>query len=56
VNLDGEDKLRAFLARPGRVWLLAQKDDLAKLKDLPPMMEVARDQDPKEGYLLLVRP
>jgi len=56
VDLDGEARLRAFLARPGRVWLLAQKDDLARLKDLPPMTEVARDQDPKEGYLLLVRP
>jgi 4-amino-4-deoxy-L-arabinose transferase-like glycosyltransferase len=56
VDLDGEDKLRAFLARPGRVWLLAQKDDLARLKNLPPMTEVARDQDPKEGYLLLLRP
>jgi hypothetical protein len=56
VDLDSEAKLRAFLARPGRVWLLAQRDDLARLKDLPPMAEVARDQDPREGYLLLLRP
>lgn len=56
VDLDSEAKLRAFLARPGRVWLLAQRDDLARLKDLPPLIEVARDQDPKEGYLLLRRP
>jgi 4-amino-4-deoxy-L-arabinose transferase-like glycosyltransferase len=56
VDLDSEAKLRAFLARPGRVWLLAQRDDLARLKDLPPMEEVARDRDPKEGYLLLTRP
>jgi 4-amino-4-deoxy-L-arabinose transferase-like glycosyltransferase len=56
VNLDSEAKLRAFLSRPGRVWLLAQRDDLARLQDLPPMIEVARDQDPKEGYLLLLRP
>ncbi|HEV8582748.1 MAG TPA: glycosyltransferase family 39 protein [Thermoanaerobaculia bacterium] len=56
VNLDSEAKLRAFLARTGRVWLLAQRDDLARLKNLPAMTEVTRDQDPKEGYLLLLRP
>jgi hypothetical protein len=56
VDLDSEAKLRAFLARPGRVWLLAQRDDLARLKGLPPLTEVARDQDPKEGYLLLTKP
>ncbi len=56
VDLDSEAKLRAFLARPGRLWLLAQRDDLSQLRDLPPMVEVARDQDPKEGYLLLTRP
>jgi 4-amino-4-deoxy-L-arabinose transferase-like glycosyltransferase len=56
VDLDSEAKLRAFLARPGRVWLLAQRDDLVRLKDLPPLIEVARDQDSREGYLLLVRP
>ena len=56
VDLDSEDKLRAFLARPGRVWLLAQRDDLARLKGLPPLVEIARDQDPREGYALLTRP
>ena len=56
TDLDSEAKLRAFLARPGRVWLLAQRDDLARLKNLPAMTEVARDQDPREGYLLLLRP
>ncbi len=56
VNLDSDAKLRAFLARPGRVWLLAQRDDLAKMKRLPPLLEVARDQDPQEGYLLLLKP
>jgi 4-amino-4-deoxy-L-arabinose transferase-like glycosyltransferase len=56
VDLDSEAKLRAFLDRPGRVWLLAQRDDLARLRDLPPMTEIARDQDPKEGYVLLLRP
>jgi 4-amino-4-deoxy-L-arabinose transferase-like glycosyltransferase len=56
-NLDSEEKLRAFVARPGRIWLLAQRDDLAKIDPpLPPLREVARDADPKEGYLLLTRP
>jgi 4-amino-4-deoxy-L-arabinose transferase-like glycosyltransferase len=56
VDLDSEEKLRAFLVRPGRIWLLAQRDDLARLRNLPPLIEVARDQDPKEGYQLLLRP
>jgi hypothetical protein len=56
-NLDNEEKLRAFVARPGRIWLLAQRDDLAKIDPpLPPLREVARDADPEEGYLLLTRP
>jgi 4-amino-4-deoxy-L-arabinose transferase-like glycosyltransferase len=56
VDLDSEAKLRAFLARPGTAWLLAQRDDLARLRDLPPMVEIARDQDPRQGYVLLLRP
>ncbi|MFL6195629.1 MAG: ArnT family glycosyltransferase [Thermoanaerobaculia bacterium] len=56
VDLDSEAKLRAFLARPGRTWLLAQRDDLARLKNLPPLREVARDADPREGYILLTKP
>jgi 4-amino-4-deoxy-L-arabinose transferase-like glycosyltransferase len=60
VNLDSEAALRAFLARPGppgHLWLLAQRGDLAKVKDLPPLVEIARDRDPTEdGYALLTRP
>ncbi|HYO16960.1 MAG TPA: glycosyltransferase family 39 protein [Thermoanaerobaculia bacterium] len=56
-NLDSESKLRAFVARPGRIWLLARRDELAKLAPpLPPMQEVARDADWEQGYLLLTRP
>lgn len=56
-NLDSEEKLRAYAARPGRIWLLIQRDDLARLDPpLPPMQEIARDPDEKEGYLLLTRP
>lgn len=54
--LDSEEKLRAFAARPGRVWILAQRDDLGKLKEPLPLREVARDPDPREGYVLLTRP
>jgi 4-amino-4-deoxy-L-arabinose transferase-like glycosyltransferase len=54
VPLTGEAELRAFLARPGRGWLLAQRDDLRRLAAPLPVVEVARDPDPAEGYLLLV--
>ena len=54
---DDEAKLHEFLARPGRLWLLVQRDEIKKLKrPLPPLREVARDQDTREGYLLLTRP
>ena len=57
VPIEGEDQLRAFAARPGRVWLLVQRDDLAELKGGPlPLVEVARDPDPHEGYVLLTKP
>ena len=57
VPLEGEEALRRFAARPGRVWLLAQRDDLAKLRGGPlPLVEVARDPDAHEGYLLLRSP
>lgn len=51
--LDGKEELRAFLARPERVWLLAQRDDLPNVTGLPPLHEVARDADVEDGYLLL---
>jgi 4-amino-4-deoxy-L-arabinose transferase-like glycosyltransferase len=57
TDISGEAELAAFLARPGRVWLLIERDDLAKragpLVANGPLVEVARDPDPKEGYLLL---
>jgi 4-amino-4-deoxy-L-arabinose transferase-like glycosyltransferase len=54
--LDSEEELRAFAARPGRIWILAQRDDLGKLKKPLPLREIARDQDLWEGYILLTRP
>jgi 4-amino-4-deoxy-L-arabinose transferase-like glycosyltransferase len=55
-ELDSEARLRTYLARPGRVWLLAQKDDLSRLKNLPPLVEIARDDEPRVGYILLLKP
>jgi 4-amino-4-deoxy-L-arabinose transferase-like glycosyltransferase len=56
VSLDSERALQEFARRPGRVWVLAQRDDLAKLKEPPPLVEVARDADLREGYVLLTQP
>jgi 4-amino-4-deoxy-L-arabinose transferase-like glycosyltransferase len=55
-DLNSEARLRAFLARPGRAWLLAQQDDFSRLQGLPPLVEVARDADPREGYILFLKP
>ena len=56
VPLESEEELHAFAAGPGRVWLLAQRDDLAKLTEPLPLVEVARDPDESEGYVLLTTP
>jgi hypothetical protein len=55
-SLETPGDVQALLARPGRVWVLAQRDDWARLDPQPPLVEVARDRDPREGYLLLARP
>ncbi len=57
VPLESPEALRAFAARPGRVWILIQRDDLAKVPPpLPPLRKVAEDLDPREGYILFTRP
>ncbi len=56
VELRGEEHLRAFVAGPGRVWLLAERDDWARLAPPLPLVEIDRDPDLREGYLLLTRP
>src|SRR5262249_42053842 len=48
-----EEEIHAWAARPDRVWVLAERDDYAKLEVAPRLFEVARDADAKEGYLLL---
>jgi 4-amino-4-deoxy-L-arabinose transferase-like glycosyltransferase len=55
VDIDSVETLRRTLARPGRVWLLAQRDSLADLKNVPPLVEIARDADPREGYILFLK-
>lgn len=56
VELNSEQKLREYANRPGRVWVLAQRDDLAKLGEPLPLEPVAADQDIREGYILLGKP
>ncbi|HEY2293170.1 MAG TPA: glycosyltransferase family 39 protein [Thermoanaerobaculia bacterium] len=56
VDIDSEETLRKTLSRPGRVWLLTERDDYAELKNLPPLIEIARDADPREGYILFLKP
>lgn len=56
VELDSEAKLQEYARQPGRVWILAQRDDLKKLKTPLPLVPVAQDQDVLEGYILLGRP
>jgi hypothetical protein len=48
-----EDDLARFLGGPGRVWLLAERDDIVQEGPLATrMVEVARDADPVDGYIL----
>lgn len=56
VELDGEKALQEYARRPGRVWVLAQRDDLKKLKAPLPLVPVVQDQDVLEGYVLLGKP
>jgi 4-amino-4-deoxy-L-arabinose transferase-like glycosyltransferase len=56
VPMSTAAEVRAFVARPGRDWLVAERDDWRRLDPPPPLVEVARDHDPREGYLLLTEP
>ncbi len=56
VPLESEEALHRFAARPGRVWLLIQRDDMATLRQPPPLREIARDPDESEGYVLMTKP
>jgi 4-amino-4-deoxy-L-arabinose transferase-like glycosyltransferase len=56
VELDNETKLREFASRPGRVWLLIPRTRLKRLQQPLPLVEVARDADFVDGYVLMTRP
>jgi 4-amino-4-deoxy-L-arabinose transferase-like glycosyltransferase len=47
------DKLRAFASRPEKIFILAERDDWARLEPKPELAEIARDADERGGYLLL---
>lgn len=56
----GDDELVEYASRPGRQWLLIERDDLARIEDDGgeplPLVEVARDRDPRDGYILMTDP
>jgi len=56
VELDSPEKLHDYARRPGRIWVLAQRDDLAKLKEPLPLQPIVSDADVQEGYVLLGKP
>jgi 4-amino-4-deoxy-L-arabinose transferase-like glycosyltransferase len=47
------DELRAFAERPGPVWVFAEERFLRTIEPPPGLVEVARDADPRSGYVLL---
>ena len=55
VELNSERKLLEYARRPG-VWVLAQRDDLARLRKPLPLEPVATDADVWEGYVLFGKP
>jgi hypothetical protein len=56
VELATVDELKAFARRGPKVWLLIQRDDLEQLKEPLPLVEVARDDRRKDGYVILTTP
>ncbi|MGH7336590.1 MAG: hypothetical protein ACREI7_03345, partial [Myxococcota bacterium] len=52
VELPDRESLYAFARRPQKVWLLVAKDALAELPERLPLVEVARDERRKDGYVL----
>jgi 4-amino-4-deoxy-L-arabinose transferase-like glycosyltransferase len=45
-----------FARGPGRRWLLIERDDVERLPEPLPMVEVARDPDWEEGFVLYTTP
>jgi hypothetical protein len=52
----GEEELRRWAGGPGRRWLLITKREAAALSPPLPLVEVGRDPDERDGYLLLGPP
>lgn len=56
----GDDELVRYAESPGRQWLLIERDDLARIEEERgeplPLVEVARDPDPRAGYVLMTDP
>ena len=52
--LRSSDDLRAFAARHERGWIFAEERFLRALDPQPDLIEIARDSDPRSGYVLLV--
>jgi 4-amino-4-deoxy-L-arabinose transferase-like glycosyltransferase len=52
----GEEELRRYVAAPGRAWLLITRRAARELSAPLPLVEVARDADERDGWLLLARP
>jgi hypothetical protein len=53
VELADEQELAAFARRPGRVWLLITRPEHERLGAGLPLVEVARDEGRRDGYVLL---
>ncbi|MFQ5766918.1 MAG: hypothetical protein ACE5ID_02920, partial [Acidobacteriota bacterium] len=43
----------AFARRPGRVWVLAERDSLEAIQGTLPLQVVVGDENPQGGYVLL---
>jgi len=53
VELTSAEELQAFTQQAGRVFLLTERNAWQKLETKPALREIARDQDERDGYLLL---
>lgn len=53
VPVENPQALADFIDRPGRQWLCIERDQWARLPTRPPLVEVYRDPNRENGYLLL---
>jgi 4-amino-4-deoxy-L-arabinose transferase-like glycosyltransferase len=50
--IESSAEIKQFTSGHRQVYLLAERDDWNKIKNKPPLYEVTRDADEKEGYIL----